>query len=357
MIKTGGINVSPAEVEAVLTEVPEVELRLRDRPAGPGARPAGRRRHRAARRRRAYGRSSDRPLRRTPGRLQGAARVPLRRRRRPAAHHHRQAAEGPPRGNSSQRTRPDVPGAARQGGDRRRRYQSDSAATCPRASLRSPPPRSRRRSKTQGSSEAISTAFPSTSAGRSASTTTRSPRRSAWRSASSTRPGPHGRFVTGSLQTAAMAVATGMADVVACVNVLSFTRERDILGGPHDFEGYRETGGTHAETPHYGLTAPAGGAALAMQRYMALYGTTGAELAAVPVAPPRPCEAQPERCDAKAHERGRPPSFPHGGGSAQALRLLHRQRRGGRGAGDGGRARARPQATPRPHRRDAGHER
>ena len=94
----------------------------------------------------------------------------------------------------------------------------------------------------------------------------------------------HGRFVTGSLQTAAMAVATGMADVVACVNVLSFTRERDILGGPHDFEGYRETGGTHAETPHYGLTAPAGGAALAMQRYMALYGTTSAELAAVPVA-------------------------------------------------------------------------
>ena len=94
----------------------------------------------------------------------------------------------------------------------------------------------------------------------------------------------HGRFVTGSLQTAAMAVATGMADVVACVNVLSFTRERDILGGPHDFEGYRETGGTHAETPHYGLTAPAGGAALAMQRYMALYGTASAELAAVPVA-------------------------------------------------------------------------
>ena len=94
----------------------------------------------------------------------------------------------------------------------------------------------------------------------------------------------HGRFVTGSLQTAAMAVATGMAEVVACVNVLSFTRERDILGGPHDFEGYRETGGTHAETPHYGLTAPAGGAALAMQRYMALYGATSAELAAVPVA-------------------------------------------------------------------------
>ena len=94
----------------------------------------------------------------------------------------------------------------------------------------------------------------------------------------------HGRFVTGSLQTAAMAVATGMAEVVACVTALSFTRERDILGGPHDHEGYRETGGTHAETPHYGLTAPAGGAALAMQRYMALYGATSAALAQVPVA-------------------------------------------------------------------------
>ncbi len=94
----------------------------------------------------------------------------------------------------------------------------------------------------------------------------------------------HGRFVTGSLQTAAMAVATGMAEIVACVTALSFTRERDILGGPRDLEGYRETGGTHAESPHYGLTAPAGGAALAMQRYMARYGATSEALAAVPVA-------------------------------------------------------------------------
>ena len=128
----------------------------------------------------------------------------------------------------------------------------------------------------QGWSEAISTASPSISAGRSASTTTRSPRPSAWRSDFVNQAWTHGRFVTASLQNAAMAVATGMAQVVACVNVLSFTRERDILGGPRDFEGYRETGGTHAETPHYGLTAPAGGAALAMQRYMALYGATGA---------------------------------------------------------------------------------
>jgi acetyl-CoA acetyltransferase len=94
----------------------------------------------------------------------------------------------------------------------------------------------------------------------------------------------HGRFVTHCLQHAAMAVATGLAKVVACVTAVGFTRERDILGGPADFEGGREDGGTHGEAPPYGLTSPAGGAALAMQRYMALYGATSAELAAVPIA-------------------------------------------------------------------------
>ena len=93
----------------------------------------------------------------------------------------------------------------------------------------------------------------------------------------------HGRFITSCLQHAAMAVATGMAKVVACVTAISFTREREILGGPGDVEGTRAEGGTHGESPAYGLTAPAGGAALAMQRYMALYGTTSAELAAVPI--------------------------------------------------------------------------
>src|SRR5258708_32679613 len=93
----------------------------------------------------------------------------------------------------------------------------------------------------------------------------------------------HGRFVTQSLQHAALAVATGMADVVACVTAISFTREREILGGPGDHEGSREEGGTHGEAPVYGLTAPAGGAAIAMQRYMALYGATSEQLAAVPM--------------------------------------------------------------------------
>jgi acetyl-CoA acetyltransferase len=94
----------------------------------------------------------------------------------------------------------------------------------------------------------------------------------------------HGRFVTNALQHAALAVAAGLADVVACVTAISFTRERQILGGPGDLEGNREEGGTHGEAPVYGLTAPAGGAALAMQRYMHLYGVTSADLAAVPMA-------------------------------------------------------------------------
>src|SRR5215471_17050876 len=75
----------------------------------------------------------------------------------------------------------------------------------------------------------------------------------------------HGRFVTNALQHAALAVAAGLADVVACVTAVSFTRERGFLGGPSDIEGNREEGGTHGEAPPYGLTAPAGGAAIAMQ--------------------------------------------------------------------------------------------
>jgi len=93
----------------------------------------------------------------------------------------------------------------------------------------------------------------------------------------------HGRFVTNALQHAALAVSAGLADVVACVTAVSFTRERGFLGGPGDIEGNREEGGTHGEVPYYGLTAPAGGAAIAMQRYMHLHGVTSAQLAAVPM--------------------------------------------------------------------------
>jgi len=94
----------------------------------------------------------------------------------------------------------------------------------------------------------------------------------------------HSRFVTSTLQAAVMAIACGMANVVACITAISFTRELSILGGPSDPEGMREQGATHGENPVFGLTSPAVGAALAMQRYMALYGATSEQLAAVPIA-------------------------------------------------------------------------
>lgn len=95
----------------------------------------------------------------------------------------------------------------------------------------------------------------------------------------------HGRFVTNALQHAVLAVSAGLANVVACVTAISFTRERELLlGGPGDVESNREDGGTHGESPPYGLTAPASGAALSMQRYMAQFGATSEKLAAVPIA-------------------------------------------------------------------------
>jgi acetyl-CoA acetyltransferase len=120
----------------------------------------------------------------------------------------------------------------------------------------------------------------------------------------------HGRFVTNALQHAALAVSAGLADVVACVTAVSFTRERGFLGGPGDVEGNREEGGTHGEAPPYGLTAPAGGAAIAMQRYMHLYGVTSRDLAAVPIAIRRHALANPraimrEPLTLEAHQSAR----------------------------------------------------
>lgn len=122
----------------------------------------------------------------------------------------------------------------------------------------------------------------------------------------------HGRFVAYSLQHAALAVAAGLADVVACVTAISFTRERDILGGPGDLEGTREGGGTHGESPPYGLTAPAAGAALAYQRYMALYGATTEQLAAVPIA-------------CRKHAQLNPAAYTHGMGEL-TVEAHHSQR-------------------------------
>src|SRR3954469_23146808 len=104
----------------------------------------------------------------------------------------------------------------------------------------------------------------------------------------------HGRFTATCIQHAAMAVRSGMADVVACMAGVSFSgvtrpgrvkRARGSAGGgDRDHEGAREGGGGHGEDPVVGMTSPGAGAALAAQRYFDRFGATSEQLAAVPVA-------------------------------------------------------------------------
>ena len=193
-----------------------------------------------------------------------------------------------------------------------------------------------------GSRARTSTASRSISARRSASTTTASPRPSDLDIRYVNQSWLHGRFVTNALQHAALAVSAGLADVVACVTAVSFTRERGFLGGPGDVEGNREEGGTHGEAPPYGLTAPAGGAAIAMQRYMHLYGATSAQLAAVPISIRQHALNNPRAIMQQPLTLGGAPDGAHGGRSAAAVRLLPDQRRRRDRAGD---ARAIARAT------------
>lgn len=82
----------------------------------------------------------------------------------------------------------------------------------------------------------------------------------------------HGRFVTATLQNAALTVIAGLADLVACVTVVKFLDVRSILGGDGDVESRREGGGSQAQDPAFGLTSPGGGAALFARRYFERYG-------------------------------------------------------------------------------------
>lgn len=94
----------------------------------------------------------------------------------------------------------------------------------------------------------------------------------------------NGRFITTTLMHAALAVEAGVADVVACVTAISFSRVRDRLGETLTPESLREEGGTHGEAPAYGLTSPAGGAALGFQRYLHQYGVDRELVGAIPIA-------------------------------------------------------------------------
>ena len=95
----------------------------------------------------------------------------------------------------------------------------------------------------------------------------------------------HGRFTATCIQQAAMSVAAGLAEVVACMASVSFTgARRPRFGGSGDREGAREGGGGHGEDPVYGMTSPGAGAALVARAYFERYGASSRDLASVAVA-------------------------------------------------------------------------
>ena len=78
----------------------------------------------------------------------------------------------------------------------------------------------------------------------------------------------HGRFTAPIIATAAAVIQAGMAKHILCIHARSGVSQ---FGGANDREAFREGGGPHGEHSHYGLTAPASGAALAWRRYIHMY--------------------------------------------------------------------------------------
>ncbi|WP_426960247.1 thiolase family protein [Muricoccus radiodurans] len=96
----------------------------------------------------------------------------------------------------------------------------------------------------------------------------------------------HGRFAATVVHHAAMAVASGMADVVLCLGAYRNSNLGQI-GGRNSW-GYEETlrpgGGPHSEAPFAGFNGPVAAAAMAAQRYFHVHGGDREKLAAVPLA-------------------------------------------------------------------------
>ena len=90
----------------------------------------------------------------------------------------------------------------------------------------------------------------------------------------------HGRFISPTVQLAAMAVGMGMAKNVAIIH----GKRRKPYGQPTDLEMWRQGLGPHGESPAYGALRPAFGAAIAAKRYFHMYGGGNEDLAHIAVA-------------------------------------------------------------------------
>ena len=95
----------------------------------------------------------------------------------------------------------------------------------------------------------------------------------------------HGRMCAPILQMAALTVAAGMADAIACVYGIDISERGGGFGGgrSHAWEELREGGGAHGEMAHYGLTHPGSGAATAWRKYQHRFGASEKSLAEVAV--------------------------------------------------------------------------
>ena len=95
----------------------------------------------------------------------------------------------------------------------------------------------------------------------------------------------HGRWATGLVAQAGLAVMAGLADYVAIANTTvaprGYGKYLAALGGSGTREGLRDTGGGHGEWDVHGTDTPGSATSLVAQRYMDKYGATSADLARI----------------------------------------------------------------------------
>ncbi|MFB9740890.1 thiolase family protein [Pseudonocardia sulfidoxydans] len=95
----------------------------------------------------------------------------------------------------------------------------------------------------------------------------------------------HGRWSTGLVAHASLAIMAGLADVVAIVNTVTngrgYARHLGGLGGHGTVEGLRDTGGGHGEWSVHGVDTPGAATSLVAQRYMERYGASSQDLARI----------------------------------------------------------------------------
>ena len=152
------------------------------------------------------------------------------------------------------------------------------------------------------------------------------------------------------VQQAAMAVATGVADVVVCYR--GFNERSESRFGQFSLAAATQVntnGLDNAWTYPMGLGTPAATVAMQARRYMHEYGATSEDFGAVAVADRRHAATNPnaffyEQAD---HARG-PPGLADDRRPAAPARLLPGERRRGRAGRHLGRAGPRPRARRRP---------